>query len=115
MRDIVAAIQPDQDDIVRAPLEESICVQGAPGTGKTAVGLHRAAYLLYTYPERLRRGGVLVIGPNRAFLGYIGLVLPALGELGVRQVTIEELTAGVPVRAVDSAAGATVKGDPRVR
>src|SRR4029453_10884051 len=88
MRDIVATIQPDQDDLVRAPLEDSICVQGAPGTGKTAVGLHRAAYLLYTYPERLRRSGVLVIGPNQAFLGYIGQVLPALGELGVRQDTI---------------------------
>ena len=62
MRDIVATIQPDQDDIVRAPLAESICVQGAPGTGKTAVGLHRAAWLLYAFRERLSRSGVLVVG-----------------------------------------------------
>src|SRR4051812_44267823 len=67
MRDIVATIQPDQDDFVRAPLAESICVQGAPGTGKTAVGLHRAAYLLYTHSGQLARSGVLVVGPNRAF------------------------------------------------
>ena len=68
MRDIVATIQPEQDELVRAELDESICVQGAPGTGKTAVGLHRAAYLLYAHRERLRRSGVLVVGPNRAFL-----------------------------------------------
>src|SRR4051794_25255631 len=66
MRDIVATIQPDQDDLVRADLDTSLCIQGAPGTGKTAVGLHRAAYLLYTYPDRLRRSGVLVVGPNQA-------------------------------------------------
>src|SRR5204862_299991 len=80
MRDIVATIQPDQDDIVRASADQSLCVQGAPGTGKTAVGLHRVAYLLYAYPGRMLRGGVLVIGPNRAFLSYIRGVLPALGE-----------------------------------
>src|SRR5215470_13764671 len=80
MRDIVATIQPDQDDIVRASADQSLCVQGAPGTGKTAVGLHRVAYLLYAYPGRMLRGGVLVIGPNRAFLSYIRNVLPALGE-----------------------------------
>jgi DNA helicase IV len=114
MRDIVATIQPDQDDLVRAALEESICVQGAPGTGKTAVGLHRAAYLLYTYPERLRRSGVLVVGPNRAFLGYIGEVLPALGEIGVTQATVEELLAPVPVRATDPPEVATLKGDARM-
>lgn len=114
MRDIVATIQPDQDEIVRAPIEESICVQGAPGTGKTAVGLHRAAYLLYTYPDRLRQAGVLVVGPNRAFLGYIAAVLPALGEMGVAQVGITELTGAVPVRAVDSAAVGTLKGDARM-
>jgi DNA helicase IV len=114
MRDIVATIQPDQDDLVRAGLDDSICVQGAPGTGKTAVGLHRAAYLLYTYPERLRRSGVLVVGPNRAFLGYIGQVLPALGEIGVTQATVDDLLAGVPVRATDPADVATLKGDPRM-
>ena len=114
MRDIVATIQPDQDEIVRAPIETSICVQGAPGTGKTAVGLHRAAYLLYTYPDRLRQAGVLVVGPNRAFLGYIAAVLPALGEGGVEQSSIAELTAAVPVRGTDPTEVATLKGDPRM-
>ena len=114
MRDIVATIQPDQDDLVRAAIDDSICVQGAPGTGKTAVGLHRAAYLLYTYPERLRRSGVLVIGPNEAFLQYIAQVLPALGEAGVSQTTVDDLLAPVPVRATDSPAVATLKGDARM-
>jgi DNA helicase IV len=114
MRDIVATIQPDQDDLVRADLDDSICVQGAPGTGKTAVGLHRAAYLLYTYPERLRRSGVLVVGPNRAFLRYIGEVLPALGEIGVTQTTVDDLLAPVPVRAVEPVEVATLKGDARL-
>ncbi len=114
MRDIVATIQPDQDDLVRVGLEDSLCIQGAPGTGKTAVGLHRAAYLLYTYPDRLRRSGVLVVGPNRAFLDYIGQVLPALGEIGVTQTTVDELLAPVPVRAVDPVDIATLKGDARM-
>ncbi|MGZ4507622.1 MAG: HelD family protein [Blastococcus sp.] len=114
MRDIVATIQPDQDDIVRAPLTESICVQGAPGTGKTAVGLHRAAYLLYTHPGQLARTGVLVVGPNRAFLRYIEQVLPTLGEVDVAQTTVADLTARVPVRAVDPPAAAVLKGDPRM-
>ncbi|MEN3360942.1 MAG: hypothetical protein V7637_4924 [Mycobacteriales bacterium] len=114
MRDIVATIQPDQDDLVRASLDDSICVQGAPGTGKTAVGLHRAAYLLYTYPDRLRRSGVLVVGPNRAFLSYIGQVLPALGEAGVAQQTIEQLLAPVPVKAAEPPDVATLKGDARM-
>jgi DNA helicase IV len=114
MRDIVATIQPDQDDIVRAPLSESICVQGAPGTGKTAVGLHRAAYLLYTHGGQLARTGVLVVGPNRAFLRYIGQVLPALGEVDVDQATVADLTARVPVRAVDEPAVAVLKGDVRM-
>ena len=85
-------------------------MQGAPGTGKTAVGLHRAAYLLYTYPDRLRRSGVLVVGPNRAFLRYIGEVLPALGEIGVTQSTVDELLAPVLVRGADSPEVATLKG-----
>ncbi|OMQ13949.1 AAA family ATPase, partial [Modestobacter sp. VKM Ac-2676] len=114
MRDIVATIQPDQDDIVRAPLAESICVQGAPGTGKTAVGLHRAAYLLYTHGEQLARTGVLVVGPNRAFLRYIEQVLPALGEVEVDQATVADLTARVTVRAQDEPAVAVLKGDPRM-
>ncbi|MEU1884543.1 AAA family ATPase [Micromonospora rifamycinica] len=114
MRDIVATIQPEQDELVRAELADSICVQGAPGTGKTAVGLHRAAYLLYLHRERLRRAGVLVVGPNRAFLSYIAAVLPALGEVEVAQATVEELVARVPVRAVDDPAVAALKHDPRM-
>src|SRR5215813_2193073 len=114
MRDIVATIQPDQDDIVRAGAGQSLCVQGAPGTGKTAVGLHRVAYLLYAYPGRMLRGGVLVIGPNRAFLSYIRNVLPALGEADVAQRTIPDLVATVPVRATDSGLAARVKGDARM-
>jgi DNA helicase IV len=114
MRDIVATIQPDQDDIVRADVGQTVCVQGAPGTGKTAVGLHRVAYLLYAYKERVARRGVLVIGPNRAFLGYIRNVLPALGEIDVSQLTVTELAASVPVRGQDSLAAARVKGDARM-
>jgi DNA helicase IV len=114
MRDIVATIQPDQDDIVRADADQTVCVQGAPGTGKTAVGLHRVAYLLYAYPGRMLRGGVLVIGPNRAFLSYIRGVLPALGEADVAQMTIPDLVATVPVRAIDAESSARVKGDARM-
>ncbi|WP_233489205.1 hypothetical protein [Blastococcus sp. TF02-09] len=114
MRDIVATIQPDQDDIVRAPLGESICVQGAPGTGKTAVGLHRAAYLLYTHGGQLARTGVLVVGPNRAFLRYIEQVLPTLGEVDVVQSTVADLTGRVPVRGTDTPAAAVLKGDVRM-
>jgi DNA helicase IV len=114
MRDIVATIQPEQDDIVRAGAEQTVCVQGAPGTGKTAVGLHRVAYLLYAYAQRLSRGGVLVVGPNRAFLAYIQNVLPALGELDVAQVSVADLIARVPVRATDTDQAAQVKGDARM-
>ncbi|SCG47168.1 HelD family protein [Micromonospora inositola] len=114
MRDIVATIQPEQDELVRADLADSICVQGAPGTGKTAVGLHRAAYLLYLHRERLRRSGVLIVGPNRAFLSYIAAVLPALGEVEVAQATVEDLIAPAPVRAVDDPAVAALKHDVRM-
>ena len=113
MRDIVATIQPEQDDLVRAPLHPSVCVQGAPGTGKTAVGLHRVAYLLYTERERLSRGGVVIVGPNRSFLSYIRKVLPALGEVDVRQIIIEELISR-PAEAVDEPEAARVKGDARM-
>src|SRR6266487_6356171 len=82
--------------------------------GKTAVGLHRVAYLLYAYPDRMLRGGVLVIGPNRAFLSYIRNVLPALGEADVIQQTIPDLVATVPVRVADSGPAARVKGDARM-
>jgi DNA helicase IV len=114
MRDIVATIQPDQDDIVRADADQTVCVQGAPGTGKTAVGLHRVAYLLYAYSERMHRGGVLVVGPNRAFLAYIRNVLPALGELDVTQLSVTDLLAAVPVRAEDPGPAARIKTDARM-
>ena len=114
MRDIVATIQPEQDVIVRADVTTTVCVQGAPGTGKTAVGLHRAAWLLYAFRERLARSGVLVIGPNRAFLDHIGAVLPALGEVEVRHCTIDELLASVPVHGMDSVETAMLKGDSRL-
>jgi DNA helicase IV len=114
MRDIVATIQPEQDVLVRADLEETICVQGAPGTGKTAVGLHRAAYLLYQHRERLRRSGVLVVGPNRAFLHYISAVLPALGEVEVEQSAVDDLFTLVPVRGSDRPEVAALKHDPRL-
>ena len=114
MRDIVATIQPDQDDIVRAGADQTVCVQGAPGTGKTAVGLHRVAYLLYAYREQVRRRGVVMVGPNRAFLSYIRNVLPALGELDVTQTTVGELLGSVPVSRRDEDAAAVVKGDARM-
>jgi len=113
MRDIVATIQPDQDDLVRTDLSQSVCIQGAPGTGKTAVGLHRAAYLLYAHREQLRRAGVLVVGPNRSFLGYIGALLPALGELDVEQVSVADVPPVRP-RLVDSAEVDRLKGDIRL-
>ncbi|MEV5967741.1 AAA family ATPase [Kribbella sp. NPDC051952] len=113
MRDIVATIQPEQDEVVRTDLEVSVCVQGAPGTGKTAVGLHRAAYLLYAHRDRLKRTGVLVLGPNRAFLHYISAVLPTLGEVDVEQTTIESLLAR-EIKATDDPAAAGVKHDRRM-
>ncbi|MFF3680184.1 HelD family protein [Streptomyces sp. NPDC002120] len=116
MRDIVATIQPEQDQIVRSGLSGSVCVQGGPGTGKTAVGLHRVAYLLYAHRDRLARTGTLVIGPNRSFLHYIEQVLPALGELEVKQATVDDLVAreGLEVRGTDAAETAVVKGDARM-
>ncbi|WJY54808.1 AAA family ATPase [Streptomyces chengbuensis] len=114
MRDIVATIQPEQDEIVRSGLAGTVCVQGGPGTGKTAVGLHRVAYLLYAHRERLARTGTLVIGPNRSFLHYIEQVLPALGELEVKQATVADFVAHVEVRGADEPAAALVKGDARM-
>ncbi|GGP35825.1 HelD family protein [Streptomyces melanogenes] len=114
MRDIVATIQPEQDEIVRSGLSGSVCVQGGPGTGKTAVGLHRVAYLLYAHRERLARTGTLVIGPNASFLHYIEQVLPALGELEVKQATVDDLVAHVEVKGADDAPAAIVKGDARM-
>jgi len=117
MRDIVATIQPEQDSIVRAGLSQSLCVQGAPGTGKTAIGLHRAAYLLYAYRDQLARSGVLVVGPNDSFLSYIADVLPALGEIDAAQTTVTSLVCqanGVTVRGLDSVPAALIKGDARM-
>ncbi|SDU27235.1 HelD family protein [Amycolatopsis keratiniphila] len=112
MRDIVATIQPEQMRLVRAAVDQTLCIQGAPGTGKTAVGLHRLAYLLFAERDRLRKeGGVAVIGPNSSFLAYIRNVLPALGEIEVSQVTIDDLTgAGRTVGRVDDPAAAHIKG-----
>ncbi|HSU34378.1 MAG TPA: AAA family ATPase [Propionibacteriaceae bacterium] len=117
MRDIVATIQPEQDAIVRAGLAQSLCIQGAPGTGKTAVGLHRAAYLLYAFRDQLSRSGVLVVGPNDSFLSYIADVLPALGEIDASQATVASLVGranGVTIRGQDSVPAALLKGDPRM-
>jgi DNA helicase IV len=91
MREIVATIQGEQDVVIRSAIDQVLVVQGGPGTGKTAVALHRAAYLLFEHRGRLARDGVLIVGPNRAFLDYIGNVLPSLGERSVRQVTIDDL------------------------
>ena len=115
MRDIVATIQAEQDVIIRAPLEQCTVVQGGPGTGKTAVGLHRAAFLLYEHREYLERQRLLIVGPNRIFLRYIAQVLPSLGELASTQLTIEGLAgAAYTVRAVDPEATARLKGDLRM-
>src|ERR1700728_5267582 len=112
MLDIVATIQAEQDEIIRAPLDQLVAVQGGPGTGKTAVGLHRAAFLLYNHPE-LARSGVLVLGPSRAFLRYIAQVLPSLGEEAVIQTTVADLVPRIRVRASEPRGVALVKGDSR--
>jgi len=112
MREIVATIQAEQDLVIRAPIDQVLVVQGGPGTGKTAVALHRAAYLMFEHRRRLARDGVLVIGPNRAFLDYIANVLPSLGERSVRQCTALDLCVPkVDVTAIDELAAARVKGD----
>ncbi len=113
MRDIVATIAAEQDVVIRAELDTCLVVQGGPGTGKTAVGLHRAAFLLFEHRAVLDREGVLVVGPNPLFLRYIAQVLPSLGEAATRQTTIERLVGG-RVRAADPAPVARLKGDPRM-
>jgi DNA helicase IV len=114
MADIVATIQAEQDRIIRSELPGILVVAGGPGTGKTAVALHRAAYLLYTHRERLARRGVLVIGPNPTFLRYIERVLPSLGETGVLLATTGELFPGVTATAEESPEAAALKGDERM-
>ncbi len=110
MGDIVQTIQAEQDRIIRAPHQGVMVVEGGPGTGKTAVALHRAAYLLYEQRELLAKRAVLVVGPNPAFLGYIGEVLPSLGETGVLLSTVGELFPGVRATATDTPEAARVKG-----
>ncbi|MGW8061411.1 HelD family protein [Streptomyces ziwulingensis] len=110
MGDIVQTIQADQDRIIRAPHRGVLVVEGGPGTGKTAVALHRAAYLLYEHRALLAKRAVLIVGPNPAFLGYIGEVLPSLGETGVLLATVGELFPGVKATDTDPPQAAAVKG-----
>nr|WP_216645410.1 AAA family ATPase [Isoptericola halotolerans] len=110
MADIVATIQGEQDRIVRDDLGGALVVQGGPGTGKTAVALHRAAYLLYAHRRVLERSGVLLVGPSRAFLRYIDQVLPSLGETGVVSTTVGELLPGLRATDVDDGPVAEIKG-----
>ena len=122
--DIVATIQGEQDEIIRSPQQGVLVVQGGPGTGKTVVALHRAAYLLYTHRFPLEDQGVLVIGPNRVFLRYIERVLPSLGEAGIEQVVLADLVPGVNflrpgdeaenAELADSPTAARLKGDTRM-
>jgi DNA helicase IV len=114
MRDIVVTLQADQDRIIRSPLRGALVVQGAPGTGKTAVALHRAGYLLYTHRERLAASGVLLLGPSDRFLRYIENVLPSLGETSVVSATLADLYPGVDVYLSESPDAAAVKGDLRM-
>ena len=114
MGNIVATIQADQDRIIRADLRGILVVEGGPGTGKTVVALHRAAYLLYTHRKKLARRGILVIGPNATFLRYIDQVLPSLGENDVVLATIDSLFPGVEGRGPESAQAAQVKGDTKM-
>ncbi|MGN5240399.1 MULTISPECIES: ATP-binding domain-containing protein [unclassified Rhodococcus (in: high G+C Gram-positive bacteria)] len=110
MHDIVATIQSEQDAIIRSEHKSVLVVQGGPGTGKTAVALHRAAYLLYTYRKQLAKSGVLIVGPNSTFLDYIGQVLPSLGETGVLLSTVGDLYPGVTATLDDGFEAAEIKG-----
>ena len=114
MRDIIATIQREQDEAVRAPDDGAVIVTGGPGTGKTAVALHRVAYLMYARRERYSRRGVLVVGPSGVFITYISAVLPSLGETSVRLSALGDLVPGSRAEAVDPAAVAAVKGSPRM-
>ncbi len=114
MADIVATIQGEQDRIIRSDLKGVLVVQGGPGTGKTAVALHRAAYLLYSHRDRLRNSGVLIVGPSRSFLHYIEAVLPSLGESGVVMSSVGQLYPGVDAIRDDPSAVAALKGSARM-
>ncbi len=116
MRDIVATIQAEQDEIIRLDHPGVLVIEGGPGTGKTVVALHRVAYLLYTQRKRIENHGVLVVGPNPAFLNHIGRVLPSLGETDVVFMTTGDLVPGLHVTAEDTPEAARLKGslqDPR--
>ncbi len=114
LTDIVATIQGEQDEVIRADLPGLLVVQGGPGTGKTVVALHRAAYLLYTFRFPLEGQGVLVVGPNRLFLGYIEQVLPSLGEAGVELAVLADLVPDARFSGYERGVAARVKGDPRM-
>jgi DNA helicase IV len=114
MRDIVATIQREQDEAVRAPDDGVLLVTGGPGTGKTAVALHRVAFLMYSHRERFSRRGVLVVGPSPVFVDYVSQVLPTLGETSVRLVSLETLVTGTTVTGRDTTAVAAVKGSLRM-
>src|SRR5690242_13171078 len=114
MRDIVATIQSDQYRLITAEPDGALVIQGGPGTGKTAVGLHRASWLLYTHREQLRRRGVLVVGPNRTFMEYVSHVLPALGEEAVEQRAVDELVDGIEPELRDAPPAAELKADRRL-
>ena len=114
MRDIVATIQAEQDEIIRLDHPGVLVIEGGPGTGKTVVALHRVAYLLYIQRERMERHGVLVVGPNPAFLNYIGRVLPSLGESDVVFMTIGDLVPGLRITAEDSPQAARFKGSLKI-
>jgi len=112
--DIVGTIQAEQDDVIRSEMPGVLVVQGGPGTGKTVVALHRAAYLLYTHRFPLEGQGVLVVGPNRLFLGYIEQVLPSLGEAGIELAVLADLIERVAISGPDQQAAARIKGDLRM-
>jgi DNA helicase IV len=114
MRDIVATIQAEQDEIIRLDHPGVLVIEGGPGTGKTVVALHRVAYLLYTQRERMQRHGVLVVGPNPAFLNHIGQVLPSLGESDVVFMTTGDFVPGLRVTAEDTPQATRLKGSPRI-
>ncbi len=114
MRDIVATIQAEQDEIIRLDHPGVLVIEGGPGTGKTVVALHRVAYLLYTHRERMERHGVLVVGPNPAFLNHIGRVLPSLGESDVVFMTTGDLAPGLHVTAEDTPEAARLKGSLKI-
>src|ERR671916_1494008 len=112
MRDIVATIQGDQYRLITHDGSRPLVIQGGPGTGKTAVGLHRASWLLYTHRERLARSRVLVVGPNRTFMEYVSHVLPALGENAVEQRAVSELVDGVEPTLQEAPEVARLKAEP---